>query len=140
MLLKNLAASQDVMWKYSTTIDKGTGVFSIEKIPENSLIISDIYRTISGKEKDVIVSHHIYDYFFVDREGYKENRQMCDLHLVFGPISIINHSFEPNCYLKWKKQSDIKTVELWAGQDISPNSELTIFYENIDEYPVEKFV
>jgi hypothetical protein len=133
--------SNGPQWSYGLVMGKGLAVFADTFIPVGEVIMENMYRTICKSEKAALCSSEIYEYLFVDRQQYMDKTTLpCDLHLVFGAISLINHSNIPNCDLIWDPTKDLPTVKLLSTRAITPGEELSIFYTNIDEYPIEEFV
>ena len=120
---------------YKKTDERGIGVFSNQSIAKGVMIVKDIFSTIKGTDKQKLMTTQQYHFLFVDRKNYQKNRDTCDLHIIFGPISIVNHSERPNCFLKWIYEDEVPTVELVSAQKIEEGVELFIRYKNSDEYP-----
>ena len=119
---------------YGKTDDKGLGVFASQYIKKNTPLICDIVRTITKDEQVNLRDSEIYHHFFVDRSQYDVDPGGCDLHIAFGPISIVNHTNAPNCELKWTLGGIFSNVELISSKDIFPGEELSIYYMNVKEY------
>jgi len=130
----NIEMKINELLAYDKAGEQGLGVFAMRYIKKGTPLLIDIVRTISKGEKFNLRSSDIYHHFFVDRSQYDVNPQSCDLHIAFGPISMVNHSDSPNCDLKWSLRGIFSNVELLALADIFPGEEITIQYKNIVEY------
>jgi uncharacterized protein len=105
---------------------KGRGVFATRPIGEDELIITDTCLILTAEECELLAETSLRDYPLAHPENEEEN---C---LALGPISLVNHSEEPNCHRVWTKddQGDW-TVSLCASRPIAEGEELTYRYRTV---------
>lgn len=99
---------------------KGKGVFAAQKIMNKTKIIHKKYtnkdRIVSGEEINKLSKN---DQNHLDKVG--KDRYAVD----YSMMSIVNHSCEPNCYVKYKSMNEKYLVSL---RDIKKAEELTYDY------------
>lgn len=125
---------------YRKSPGRGVGVFAIRDIPKDITILRDLDRTIPGKDARYLSESEIRNHLFVDRSKNKNDADHPDFHLVFGASSILNHSDNPNCDIRWCIFNEFPVVETYALKEISSGSELFIRYQDMDAYSLYTFV
>lgn len=103
----------------------GRGVFTLEEVPDDSLI--EICPVIALPSEDLPVIHKtkLHDYYFL----WGGNDDECAIALGFG--SLYNHSRTPNARYWCDPDSD--TIEIWSIRDIRPGEEITVNYNGDPE-------
>jgi len=121
---------------YAETASMGLGVVAQRRIEMDTEILCDPVRTFTGDDAARIRSTEAYHILFVDRETFDVENKRSPLHLVVGPISILNHSKNANCHILWEIGEDVRSprARLFARRDILPGEQLVISYHNIEEY------
>lgn len=119
---------------YRTACDKGLGVFALCDIRAETVVTFDLFRTVRKRDGRLARSTDLYHLLFVDRRTYDRAPNDCELHVAFGPISIVNHDESPNCNLHWEYNGLHSYVYLIASRNIAAGEEITIFYKNIEDY------
>jgi SET domain-containing protein len=122
---------------YGSTAEMGLGVFASMDIAPNSLILQDPVRSFDPIESALLKRTSAYHLLFVDRETYAGKDNICRLHLVVGPISMINHNSEANCNVEWNIAEDrdyLANASLVANRHIKAGEEIFIDYLNVEEY------
>lgn len=124
---------------YANTPTMGLGVIARDDIQAGSEILCDPVRTFSKDEAEKLRSSEAYYLTFVDRETYGKGVKFSPVHLVVGPISMINHNRHPNCEVTWDIGRGVLNpkARLHAKRDILEGEQLFIAYHNIDEYDFE---
>jgi len=133
--MKKLWIINDMVF-YTKTQSMGLGVAAIRDILVNTVILCDPVRTFTGEDAIMLRRTKAYHLFFVDPSTYAPNNVISPVHLVLGPISIVNHRSDENCWISWEANKDMENaqVKLIAKRNISADEELFIRYHNIDEY------
>lgn len=121
---------------FAKTDKMGLGVFAAREIFAEEKILIDPVRSFEGLDAERIRNTNAYHILFVDRQKYTENSSGFPLHFVIGPISIINHCKESNCFIRWNLEpAGIESSAiLIAKRKIYSGEELFITYYNIEEY------
>lgn len=121
---------------YRNTEEMGLGVFASRPISARQEILKDPIRTFTGSDTLKLRETEAYHILFVDRDHYTTENKKSPLHFAVGPISIVNHSDEPNCKVVWDfdVHDTMSSVALIATKDILPGDEFFISYHNIQEY------
>jgi hypothetical protein len=97
----------------------GRGVFAIEDIPAEVLLMTAPLLLIPGAQRDDLARPIVDDYVYEwDEDGTAA--------LVLGISSMINHAAEPNAFL-WLVPDDT-SAELWSIRSIAAGEEVTVSY------------
>ena len=102
-----------------STVGKGRGIFTMERIPANTVIEISPVIVLSKEDRVHIDKTLLHDYIF--EWGKKEESCMA-----LGVVPIYNHSYKSNCeyFMDFEDQTiSIKTVRI-----IEKGEELTINY------------
>lgn len=102
------------------TPDKGRGVFTLERIPANTVIEIAPVIVMKPGDREHLDKTLLHDYIF---EWGKQNEKCC---MALGLIPIYNHSYKSNCEYFMDFEDDsimVKTVRV-----IENGEELTINY------------
>lgn len=121
--------------RFSETPEMGLGVVATRDIDANTEILRDPVRTFTGHETAVLRETSAYHLLFVDRDTYAPGGGSA-LHLVVGPISMVNHDKNPNCIVDWSVGYGVKNphAKLITTRKIPRGAQIFISYHNIDEY------
>lgn len=119
---------------YRAACEKGLGVFALCDIRANTVVTFDVFRTIRRRDRRLARSTDLYHLLFVDRRTYDQAPNDCELHVAFGPISMVNHAESPNCNLHWEYNGLHSYVYLIALREVTAGEEITIYYRNIGDY------
>lgn len=103
-----------------STINKGRGVFTSEKIAAGTVIEESPVIVMSAEDRKLLDKTLLHDYIF----EWGANRDKCCMAL--GLIPIYNHSYESNCEYFMDFEED--TIEVKTVREISVGEELTINY------------
>ncbi|WP_430709496.1 SET domain-containing protein-lysine N-methyltransferase [Mesorhizobium captivum] len=76
----------------------------------------------------------LFQYYFVRRERQHKGDHLIG-YVVFGLVSIANHSAKPNAQIIWHDEDCGAWVSLVAIEDINIDEEITHCYTNISSYP-----
>lgn len=119
---------------------KGRGTIAIQPIAQGTVIERAPAASFPASERATVDQTLLGDYYFVPPAEYRPDHKFVEGHFVLGLSSISNHAEDHNARMIWTKDECGVWGELTAIRDIAEGEEVTIFYTNIDEYPVEQFV
>jgi len=74
-----------------------------------------------------------FEYYFVRHDQHLKGDVLAG-YLVFGLISIVNHSLKPNARIVWTDEESGAWVSIVAISDIKVDEEITHRYTNISAY------
>lgn len=103
-----------------STINKGRGVFTSEKIAPGTVIEESPVIVMSAEDRKLLDKTLLHDYIF----EWGANKDKCCMAL--GLVPIYNHSYQSNCeyFMDFEDESiQVKTV-----REIAVGEELTINY------------
>lgn len=110
---------------------KGRCVRALNDISSGELIDRAMTWEISTTDLPFVDRTRGFDYYFVrPLDGVSGGIR----HMVFGIISLLNHSYEPNTEVRWGDGPTGTFVDLVAIRNIAAGEELCHWYMNIDEY------
>lgn len=104
--------------KIGNTLQKGRGVFSLQKIPADVLIEESPVIVLSAEDRKVMDKTGLHDYLFEWQDG-----QCC---VALGYLSIYNHSYESNC--EYFMDFELQNMQIKTVRPIEAGEELTINY------------
>ena len=128
---QNFVSRYDLVAVRATEL-AGRGVFALQNIEKGLVIERTVSVSILSREKWILEATSLWEYYFVARPEI--NCPYICGYVVFGLSSICNHAHSPNADLAWMKEEDGVWVELHAKRDIEAGEEVTIYYQNIEEY------
>lgn len=113
---------------------KGRGVFA--NIPFKAGDVIDRAPTwrFDSTQAQLLDRTGVFQYYFVRHDGGIEGDPSTG-YVVFGLISIVNHSFHPNAQIVWTDAASGAWASIVAIKDIKVNEEITHRYTNISAYP-----
>ncbi|MGV6808516.1 MAG: SET domain-containing protein-lysine N-methyltransferase [bacterium] len=113
--------------------DKGRGLVSLDFVTAGTLIEVAPTAKFHGNERSIIDQTSVSVYYFVRPNEYQHSKNV-DGYLVFGLVSLCNHSDTPNVRIEWVENETGLWSHLITTQDIQAGEEVTMYYTNIDEY------
>jgi len=119
---------------------KGRGVFATTTIRTGELIEEAPSWGFTAEEEKLINQTAAFAYYFVRNDRDIEG-EIYKGHFVFGLISIVNHSANPNAKICWRDRDSGAWASIVAIRDIQPGEEITHKYTNIEAYEdADRFV
>lgn len=76
----------------------------------------------------------VFEYYFVRHDRPLTGEPLTG-YVVFGLISIVNHSSDPNARIVWTDAASGAWASIVAIKDIEVNEEITHCYTNVSAYP-----
>ncbi|MDJ0582496.1 SET domain-containing protein-lysine N-methyltransferase [Crocosphaera sp.] len=114
-------------------LDKGRGVICTQQILKGTVIEIAPVSVIPHEQICKIDGTEVFKYYFVQVDEYADS-SVYKAYLVFGLVSLSNHSEDPNSEVSWVENE----VGLWchwiATKNIEPGEEVTLCYANFEEY------
>ncbi|WP_176439521.1 SET domain-containing protein-lysine N-methyltransferase [Rhizobium esperanzae] len=114
---------------------KGRGVFANVPFKVGDLIESAPTWGFDKVAGSLVDKTGLFEYYFV-RQGRKHEKAPATGYVVFGFISIVNHSLKPNARIVWADEESGAWASIVAIRDISADEEITHRYTNISAYPL----
>ncbi|RWM78452.1 SET domain-containing protein-lysine N-methyltransferase [Mesorhizobium sp.] len=113
---------------------KGRGLFA--NVPFKIGDVIDRAPTWEFDTKTAILFRRtgLFQYYFV-RDDLGEKAALVAGYVVFGFISIVNHSSNPNAQTIWSDGDAGASATIVAIRDIKVGEEITHRYKNISDYP-----
>ncbi|MER9052271.1 SET domain-containing protein-lysine N-methyltransferase [Mesorhizobium sp. M0923] len=113
---------------------KGRGVFANLKFKIGDIIELAPTWGFDDTAKNLLDHTGLFEYYFV-----RHDRQLKDDpktgYVVFGFISIVNHSSNPNAKIVWTDEESGAWARIVAIKEINVDEEITHRYTNISAYP-----
>lgn len=120
---------------------KGRGVFANIPFKVGDLIERAPTWGFDNAAGKLIDRTGLLEYYFVRRDCDDPRRFPLAGYVVFGFISIVNHSSNPNAQTVWTDEDSGAWASIVAIKDIRAGDEITQRYLNISSYPPNvKFV
>ncbi|MER8389943.1 SET domain-containing protein-lysine N-methyltransferase [Mesorhizobium sp. M1380] len=113
---------------------KGRGVFANVSFKVGDLIERAPTWGFGDVAGRLIDGTGLFEYYFVRHYGKPERDSMTG-YVVFGFISIVNHSSDPNAKIVWADEDSGAWASIVAIRDINVDEEITHCYTNISSYP-----
>ena len=104
----------------ATTASKGKGVFTLKKIPANTVIEIAPVIVMENKDRELLDKTLLHDYIF---EWGPKSDKCC---MALGWIPMYNHRYQSNC--EYFMDFDAATMFIKTVVAIKPEEELTINY------------
>ncbi|PBB77810.1 hypothetical protein CK218_28175 [Mesorhizobium sp. WSM3879] len=115
---------------------KGRGVFANVQFKAGDVIDRAPTWGFESDEAKILNSTGLLEYYFVrDDLGQREGSNRVIGYVVFGFISLVNHSSNPNAETIWTDGDAGAWASLVAIKDIIVDEEITHRYKNISDYP-----
>lgn len=113
---------------------KGRGVFANIPFKAGDVIERAPTLGFNDTAAKLLDCTGLFEYYFV-RHDQKFNENSLTGYVVFGFISIVNHSFNPNAQIAWTDEGSGAWASIVAINDIKVDEEITHRYTNISAYP-----
>ncbi|WP_292695987.1 SET domain-containing protein-lysine N-methyltransferase [Mesorhizobium sp.] len=113
---------------------KGRGVFANIPFKNGDLIDRSPTWGFGDVEATHLDDTGLFEYYFV-RPSSKLGKHPVIGYVVFGFISIVNHSSRPNARIAWADEETGTWASIIALKDIEVGEEITHQYSNISAYP-----
>ncbi|WP_287073933.1 SET domain-containing protein-lysine N-methyltransferase [Mesorhizobium sp.] len=113
---------------------KGRGVFANIPFKIGDLIERAPTWGFDRSDEKLLERTGLFEYYFV-RAMTKPIRNQHSGYVVFGLVSIVNHSSNPNSQIVWTDEDTGAWASIVALKDIQADEEITHRYNNINDYP-----
>lgn len=113
---------------------KGRGVFANTRFKAGDLIDRSPTWGFNSAEEKLLERTGLFEYYFI-RPSHKSIENQRSRYVVFGLISIVNHSSNPNSQIVWIDEETGTWASIVALNDIHVDEEITHRYANINDYP-----
>ncbi|MER9683700.1 SET domain-containing protein-lysine N-methyltransferase [Mesorhizobium sp. M0184] len=113
---------------------KGRGVFANITFSAGDVIEIAPTLEFNNSDEELLERTELFNYYFV-RLIPNSIKNICSRYVVFGLISIVNHSSNPNSKIVWIDEDTGAWASIVALKDIQIGEEITHRYANIDDYP-----
>lgn len=121
------------MIKVNSISKKGRGVVLSQAGKKGDILERAPISSFPAEQRVKVNSTDIFEHYFVNVNEYRKSKNVPG-YIVYGLISIVNHSSIPNAEVEWT----IEGAEGWATlrllNDLDEGEEVTIAYTNVDEY------
>ncbi|TIN17604.1 MAG: SET domain-containing protein [Mesorhizobium sp.] len=119
---------------------KGRGVFANISFKVGDLIERAPTWGFNGSDEKLLKCSGLFEYYFV-RPAHSSIENQRSGYVVFGLISLVNHSSNPNSKIVWLDEDTGAWASIVALKEIQIGEEITHRYANINDYPnTVKFV
>ncbi|MER9001988.1 SET domain-containing protein-lysine N-methyltransferase [Mesorhizobium australicum] len=112
---------------------KGRGVFANVRFKAGDTIARSPTWGFDDVAKSILDRTGLFEYYFVRHD--QELNDFAAGYVVFGIISLVNHSFNPNAQIFWTDEDSGAWARIVAIKDINVDEEITHRYTNISAYP-----
>ena len=123
----------NTMIKVKEFPSKGRGVVVTKKARKGETLERAPISSFPAEQRSKVNSTEIFEHYFVDSELYQRSKSVPG-YIVYGLISIVNHSPQPNAAVEWHLDGEEGWATLRLLEDLDDGEEVTIAYTNIDEY------
>ncbi|MGY4426155.1 hypothetical protein ACVWY2_008604 [Bradyrhizobium sp. JR6.1] len=113
---------------------KGRGVFANKPFKVGDVIECAPTWGFDDAQAKLLDSTGLFEYYFVRDDPNLKGEPLTG-YVVFGLISIANHSFNPNAQIVWTDAASGVWASIVAIKDIKVDEEITHHYTNISAYP-----
>lgn len=113
---------------------KGRGVFANIRFQIGDVIERAPTWAFDDAAAKLLDRTGVFEYYFVRHDPHLKSDPPVG-YVVFGLISIANHSFEPNAQIVWNDAQSGAWASIVAIKDIEVDEEITHRYANISAYP-----
>ncbi|RUW71643.1 SET domain-containing protein-lysine N-methyltransferase [Mesorhizobium sp. M2A.F.Ca.ET.067.02.1.1] len=113
---------------------KGRGVFANVPFKIGELIEQSPTWGFMRSDENLLERTGLFNYYFVRPSPSPVTTQISG-YVVFGLISIVNHSSNPNSQILWIDEDTGTWARIVALKDIEVGEEITHRYANINDYP-----
>lgn len=113
---------------------KGRGVFANIPFKVGDLIERAPTWGFDQNQAKLLDHTGVLEYYFVRHDRSFKGESAIG-YVVFGLISMVNHSFNPNAQILWTDTASGAWADIVAIKDITVDEEITHRYANISAYP-----
>ncbi|MES0076712.1 SET domain-containing protein-lysine N-methyltransferase [Mesorhizobium sp. M0058] len=113
---------------------KGRGVFANIPFKVGDVIERAPTWGFNSSDEKLLERTGLFEYYFV-RPVPKSINDRCSGYVVFGLISVVNHSSSPNSQIVWIDEDTGAWASIVALKEIRVGEEITHRYANISDYP-----
>ncbi|WP_271610656.1 SET domain-containing protein-lysine N-methyltransferase [Bradyrhizobium sp. CCBAU 21359] len=113
---------------------KGRGVFANIPFKVGDLIERAPTWGFDDAAAKLLDRTGVFEYYFVRPDQHLMSVPLTG-YVVFGVISMVNHSFNPNAQVVWNDDESGAWASIVAIKDIRVDEEITHRYMNISAYP-----
>lgn len=119
---------------------KGRGVFANRLFRAGDVIERAPTWGFDDAQAKLLDRTGLFEYYFVRQDRYLNGNPLAG-YVVFGLISMVNHSSNPNAQIVWSDADSGAWASIVALNEITPHVEITHRYANIFDYPCDiKFI
>jgi hypothetical protein len=115
--------------------DHGIGLFATEALSYGHLLEVAPASRFDGKSAPAARKTPMWGHTFVDPAQYGEPD--ADLLMVWGKMTLCNHSEDPNAAVIWMQHGEVLHAGLITIREIKRGEEITIRYTNWEEYGID---
>lgn len=113
---------------------KGRGVFANMPFEVGDVIERAPTWGFDDDQAKLLDRTGVFEYYFVRQDRHLK-RNLQTGYVVFGFISMVNHSFNPNAQIVWTDAASGAWASIVAIKDIKVDEEITHSYTNVFAYP-----
>ncbi|MCK1591917.1 SET domain-containing protein-lysine N-methyltransferase [Bradyrhizobium sp. 169] len=113
---------------------KGRGVFANIPFKTGDLIDRAPTWGFDDATAQLLNRTGLFEYYFARHDRPLKGDPLTG-YVVFGLISIVNHSSKPNARIEWTDERSGAWANIVAIKDIEVEEEITHHYTNISAYP-----
>ncbi|WP_407169130.1 SET domain-containing protein-lysine N-methyltransferase [Bradyrhizobium sp. ORS 111] len=113
---------------------KGRGVFANIAFKVGDVIERAPTWGFDDTQAELLDRTEIFEYYFARHDRHLKGPPLTG-YVVFGFLSIVNHSFNPNARIVWTDEDSGAWASIVAIKDIEVDEEITHCYANISAYP-----
>ncbi|MDA9535739.1 hypothetical protein ACM41_05465 [Bradyrhizobium sp. CCBAU 21362] len=117
-----------------TVPGKGRGVFANVPFKLGDVIECAPTWGFDHAQAKLLDRTGLFEYYFVRHDRHLKKDSLTG-YVVFGFISIVNHSSNPNAQIVWADAASGAWASIVAIKDIKVDEEITHRYTNISAYP-----
>lgn len=113
---------------------KGRGVFANVPFKVGDVIERAPTWGFDDTQATLLDRTGVLQYYFVRHDRHLKGDPLTG-YVVFGLISMVNHSFNPNAQILWTDAASGAWASIVATKNIRVDEEITHHYTNISSYP-----
>lgn len=113
---------------------KGRGVFANISFKVGDVIDRAPTWGFDTAQAKLLDRTGVFQYYFVRHDRHLRGDPLAG-YVIFGLISMVNHSSNPNARIVWTDEKSGAWASIVAIKDISVDEEITHGYTNISAYP-----
>ncbi|NEV02479.1 SET domain-containing protein-lysine N-methyltransferase [Bradyrhizobium uaiense] len=113
---------------------KGRGVFANISFKVGDVIDSAPTWGFDAAQAKLLDRTGVFQYYFVRHDRHLRGDSLTG-YIIFGLISMVNHSSHPNARIAWTDEESGAWASIVAIKAINADEEITHRYTNISAYP-----